>query len=1369
MAQNNDFIVKNGLTVKTTATIQSTLASTSTTTGALVVSGGAGIGGRLYANELYINNLRADATTSATTWGIFYNTTTKELTTSTAGTAVNNNLTTIGTNTNASFYPTFVDSNNTSTSSESFYTTSSFVINPNTGNIGIGTTPSYKLDVYNNGGATPPAYIARFNSVSSTFGTTNESNAVLLINGANGSNNRTVSIGIGVPSTYGGHDVGFISLGTSSMWNDTNGTWKWSTSGATTNQGVTYKGYEWYNNVSDNQNAFTFYHALTSGSGSTFKIYSAKTANTSTRVLEVTSALGANFSVDNAGNVGIGTNSPVSKLQVVGDARISGITTVTNITNSVSTVTGALQVVGGAGIGGDLYAARLGFTSSNITAVDLDTPVSLTRSQTSGTYWIAFYGSNQTATMAAQSCAFDSVGNAYMWGGNEDNGIESFLVKYDPYGAIIWQKKFVLGTNYKGAETVIVDSSDNVYISMTDNNSFVSPYKIYLVKLDSSGNILWQQAITSLPSFVGIGYHAIDSGNNLLISFFDGNSTQHVVKFNPSGSILLQKSITGAGRIINVQTGYTNQYGAGLGIGVDSSDNIYAGERYLTKFSSTGTVQWQVAAGGGYSNAVDPSGNVYIPTQYNQIRKLDTNGNPLWQLTVNAPVTSGSGPGAAFNFYGIHIGDDGYIYASAHSKDNTIVFFKLNSSGAVIWQRELSTAPDVEEEGIYWWSASNIKVKNGRLIWTGHSYYDPVTGTSNNYTGKSYKTVAVMISLPTDGSLIGKYSNHTYTPATYSTSLGTFTVSAGGQTVSDTTLSIGTVSLTVTTNTNAVYTTSLKPTSTYQWKFAENGNLIFPDGTAQSSAFVENGDYSFGDLNVQNLKLHSKYVALGAWAGGSNPGDYSVAIGFNAGDGSTLSNTIIISAQQTVLDAKQSNALYIAPIRADATTSATTWNLYYNAATKEITTASVLSVGLTTIAQSGNATYYPTFVDSNNITATNESFYTTSSFNINAQTGVVSIASTVETTSTTTGALLVSGGIRAAGSVYVGNNLYIGNGSTALTLTAPTMVAVDSGSSYAQAAIQNRTATGSADWVAYPDNGTDANGWADMGMAGSTFNDPAYTITGPNDGYFFVSAVPASGKTGNLVLATSGNGTTNDIVFGTGGFLSANEKMRFVNATGQLDIKTLTTATSTSTGALRVRGGAGIAGDLYVGGNIYFNGTAIAPAKIQEFTATQNQSVFTVTNGYTVGTVQVFANGIAFGSSDFTASDGSTISLTTSRNSGDIIRVVAGTSLISPNNVNVSSLTSNSLITSGILSTSSNTVLGTSVDTIFASSALTLTLPDAVANIGRRYRIKSLTTGQVNIVPQSGQSIDGDTTGIIISFKYNMAELVSDGSNWYIF
>jgi hypothetical protein len=84
-------------------------------------------------------------------------------------------------------------------------------------------------------------------------------------------------------------------------------------------------------------------------------------------------ALGVNaVEVARLSSVGLGVGiDPAFKLDVAGAARISGVTTVTNVTASNNTSTGALQVRGGVGIGGNIYtSARVGFVNaSNVSRV----------------------------------------------------------------------------------------------------------------------------------------------------------------------------------------------------------------------------------------------------------------------------------------------------------------------------------------------------------------------------------------------------------------------------------------------------------------------------------------------------------------------------------------------------------------------------------------------------------------------------------------------------------------------------------------------------------------------------------------------------------------------------------------------------------------------------------------------------------------------------------------------------------------------------------------------------------------------------------------------------------------------------------------
>ena len=104
---------------------------------------------------------------------------------------------------------------------------------------------------------------------------------------------------------------------------------------------------------------------------------------------------------------------------------------------------------------------------------------------------------------------------------------------------------------------------------------------------------------------------------------------------------------------------------------------------------------------------------------------------------------------------------------------------------------------------------------------------------------------------------------------------------------------------------------------------------------------------------------------------------------------------------------------------------------------------------------------------------------------------------------------------------------------------------------------------------------------------------------------------------------------------------------------------------------LRNDGSALAAGDLYFNtvGNAMFvydgsvwseTGSAInGVEKSEEFIATGGQTLFTVTSGYDVGFVNVFREGMLLGESEYTADNGSTVTLNVACIAGDIVKVQA--------------------------------------------------------------------------------------------------------------
>ena len=121
------------------------------------------------------------------------------------------------------------------------------------------------------------------------------------------------------------------------------------------------------------------------------------------------------------------------------------------------------------------------------------------------------------------------------------------------------------------------------------------------------------------------------------------------------------------------------------------------------------------------------------------------------------------------------------------------------------------------------------------------------------------------------------------------------------------------------------------------------------------------------------------------------------------------------------------------------------------------------------------------------------------------------------------------------GNINVDGVLLAGSGSRAdfnsSAYTNPIAVFGIDADDYAQVAFKNSSDgnDASTDIIVYSDNGVDAAGYMDMGITSSTFDDPDFTITGPNDGYIFMTApevftetVTNKALTGNVATLTIG-------------------------------------------------------------------------------------------------------------------------------------------------------------------------------------------------------------------------------------------------------
>lgn len=175
------------------------------------------------------------------------------------------------------------------------------------------------------------------------------------------------------------------------------------------------------------------------------------------------------------------------------------------------------------------------------------------------------------------------------------------------------------------------------------------------------------------------------------------------------------------------------------------------------------------------------------------------------------------------------------------------------------------------------------------------------------------------------------------------------------------------------------------------------------------------------------------------------------------------------------------------------------------------------------------------------------------------------VTSNTQSISPSTGAIMVEGGIGAKGNLHTGgevhttgnidcngNTIFVGPFADATGITGPVIVGFSAGEDYIQAVLKNSRGNGSSDWTSVANEGNENEGWTSLGVSGSTFNDPNYTITKPGDGYVLAAGLLGSG--GNLVFATGATGTVKDIVFATGGFSASNEFARIDHANAALHL-----------------------------------------------------------------------------------------------------------------------------------------------------------------------------------------------------------------------
>jgi hypothetical protein len=208
-----------------------------------------------------------------------------------------------------------------------------------------------------------------------------------------------------------------------------------------------------------------------------------------------------------------------------------------------------------------------------------------------------------------------------------------------------------------------------------------------------------------------------------------------------------------------------------------------------------------------------------------------------------------------------------------------------------------------------------------------------------------------------------------------------------------------------------------------------------------------------------------------------------------------------------------------------------------------------------------------------------------------------------------------------------------------------------------------------------------------------------------------------------------GTGLMNDVIFATGGINTQNEVMRVTSANTVI-VKTTNTSTSTTTGALQVKGGVGVVGNVYAGA-VYSNNTLVLtsePVGIAAYAQANNASGNTValqtvntTQNTNITAVNTLANAAY---TQANSASGNTVALQTYSTlaNGNIIALQSQVATLNANVAAVNTFTQAAFNKANTDVTSINTTAGTYGNTSFVP----------VITVAANGRISSVSTSAIS-------------------------------------
>lgn len=221
--------------------------------------------------------------------------------------------------------------------------------------------------------------------------------------------------------------------------------------------------------------------------------------------------------------------------------------------------------------------------------------------------------------------------------------IDALIIKVDKAGNLIWKKNYG-GEKNDQFNNICIDENGDIIVSGLSEDAVSGKRNIILIKYDKSGNVLFEQIITSEYGFYN---EELLVKNNEIIVGAQLNKSEYftediiIFKYDKFGNKLWENIIGGSSMefIGSLLVLDTNEILVSGSTSSEDIEGINAG-LFIIKYDKDGNILWKKSfTGGNVYNMFEKKDAIILLDMYNsssKIVKIDKDGNIIWEDSLNA-------------------------------------------------------------------------------------------------------------------------------------------------------------------------------------------------------------------------------------------------------------------------------------------------------------------------------------------------------------------------------------------------------------------------------------------------------------------------------------------------------------------------------------------------------------------------------------------------------------------------------------------------------------------------------------------------------------------------------------------------------------